>query len=35
MIDGNALALRNDLPGPDSCGVRGWKGVKLLQTMPD
>jgi len=30
------VALRNDLPGPDSCGVRGWKNVKLLsQTVPD
>jgi hypothetical protein len=28
------VALRNDLPGVGS-GVRGWKGVKLLQTLPD
>jgi len=27
------VALRNDLPGVGS-GVRGWKGVKLLQTLP-
>jgi len=29
------VALRNDLPGLDGSGVRGWKGVKLLQTAPD
>lgn len=25
------VALRNDL---DGAGVRGWKGVKLIQTVP-
>jgi hypothetical protein len=28
------VALRNDLPGLDGSGVRGWKGVKLLQSAP-
>jgi hypothetical protein len=28
------VALRNDLPADGLSGVRGWKDVKLLQTMP-
>jgi hypothetical protein len=29
------VALRNDLPGLEVSGVRGWKGLKLLQKMPE
>jgi hypothetical protein len=29
-----AVALRNDLPDTDGKGLRGWKGVKLVQSMP-
>ena len=29
------VALRNDLPGVDGHGVRGWKNVRLLQTAPE
>jgi hypothetical protein len=28
------VALRNDLPGVDGSGVRGWKNVKLVQSVP-
>ena len=28
------VALRNDLPGTDGGGVRGWKNVKLVRTVP-
>ena len=28
------VALRNDLPGIDGGGVRGWKNVRLIQTVP-
>jgi hypothetical protein len=28
------IALRNDLPKVNGSGVRGWKGLKLLQTAP-
>jgi hypothetical protein len=28
------VALRNDLPGMDGSGVRGWKDVKIIQTVP-
>jgi hypothetical protein len=28
------VALRNDLGAEEGQGVRGWKGVKLLQTVP-
>ena len=29
------VALRNDLPGLDGSGVRGWKGVKMIQSVPN
>jgi hypothetical protein len=29
------VALRNDLPALDGSGVRGWKGVRLVQAVPD
>ena len=29
-----SVALRNDLPGLDGSGVRGWKGVRLVQAVP-
>jgi hypothetical protein len=28
------VALRNDLPADGLTGVRGWKGLKLIQTVP-
>jgi hypothetical protein len=28
------VALRNDLSGVEGSGVRGWKGVKLVQSAP-
>jgi hypothetical protein len=29
-----SVALRNDLPGLDGSGVRGWKNVRLVQSAP-
>ena len=29
------VSLRNDLGRPEGGGVRGWKGVKMLQTGPE